>query len=66
MRRPSSSNSSAAEVIEMPRSCSSAIQSEVACRRAFRPADRAGQLDGARHTAAASRSASSCRRRDGR
>ena len=34
---PRSSNSSAAEVIEMPRSCSSAIQSEVACRRALRP-----------------------------
>jgi hypothetical protein len=30
IRRPSSSNSSAAAVIEMPRSCSSAIQSEVA------------------------------------
>src|SRR5882762_2941317 len=37
MRRPSSSNSSAADVIEMPRSCSSAIQSEVAWRRALRP-----------------------------
>src|SRR4051794_24351061 len=37
MRRPSSSNSSAAAVIEMPRSCSSAIQSEVACLRALRP-----------------------------
>ncbi len=30
IRRPSSSNSSAAAVIEMPRSCSSAIQSDVA------------------------------------
>src|SRR6266853_1506051 len=37
MRRPSSSNSSAADVIEMTRSCSSAIQSDVACRRALRP-----------------------------
>ena len=37
MRRPSSSNSSAADVIEMPRSCSSAIQSDVAWRRALRP-----------------------------
>ncbi len=37
MRRPCSSNSSAADVIEMPRSCSSSIQSDVACRRALRP-----------------------------
>ena len=37
MRRPSSSNSRAADVIEMPRCCSSAIQSDVACRRALRP-----------------------------
>ena len=45
MRRPSSSNSSAAAVIEMPRSCSSAIQSEVACRARLAPAHRAGELD---------------------
>ena len=37
MRRPCSSNSSAAEVIEMPRCCSSSIQSDVAWRRALRP-----------------------------
>ena len=37
MRRPCSSNSSAADVIEMPRCCSSSIQSDVAWRRALRP-----------------------------
>src|SRR5438445_8989658 len=37
MRRRSSSNSSAAAEIEMPRSCSSAIQSDVALRRSRRP-----------------------------
>src|SRR5438132_710511 len=37
MRRPCSSNSSAADVIEMPRCCSSSIQSDVACLRSLRP-----------------------------
>ena len=37
IRRPSSSNSSAADVIEMPRCCSSSIQSDVAALRSLRP-----------------------------
>src|SRR5439155_980107 len=37
IRRPCSSNSRAADVIEMPRCCSSSIQSDVACRRSLRP-----------------------------
>ena len=59
---PSYSNWSTVEVIEMPRCCSIAIQSEVAWRWFLRARDRRRPAGSRRRRAAASRSASSCRR----